>query len=81
MTKNVFLLNTHQHKEPVRSIKVNIETKPAKLITQVAVFYKAIQDGFCTYIGLEIKPCQLGSRIQDMEAEWRLKVIADLISW
>ena len=24
---------------------------------------------------LEIKPCELGSRIRDMEAEWRLRVI------
>jgi hypothetical protein len=24
---------------------------------------------------LEIKPCGLGSRIRDMEAEWRLRVI------
>ena len=30
---------------------------------------------------LEIKPCGLGSRIRDMEAEWRLKVKTDLISW
>ena len=29
---------------------------------------------------LEIKPFGLGSRIRDMEAEWRLKVITDLIS-
>ena len=29
---------------------------------------------------LEIKPCGLGSRIRDMEAEWRLKFITDLIS-
>ena len=34
-----------------------------------------------TYQKLEIKPCGLGSRIWDMEAEWRLKVITDLISW
>ena len=33
------------------------------------------------YILLEIKPCGLGSRIRDMEAEWRLKVITDLFSW
>ena len=33
------------------------------------------------YEVLEIKPCGLGSRIRDMEAEWRLKVITDLISW
>ena len=33
------------------------------------------------YIILEIKPFGLGSRIRDMEAEWRLKVITDLISW
>ena len=33
------------------------------------------------YITLEIKPCGHGSRIPDMEAEWRLKVITDLISW
>ena len=26
------------------------------------------------YTTLEIKPCGLGSRIRDMEAEWRLKV-------
>ena len=26
---------------------------------------------------LEIKPCGLGSRIRDMEAEWRLRVITD----
>ena len=26
---------------------------------------------------LEIKPCGIGSRIRDMEAEWRLKVITD----
>ena len=32
------------------------------------------------YITLEMKPCGLGSRILDMEAEWRLKVITDLIS-
>ena len=30
---------------------------------------------------LEIKPCGLGSRIQDMDVEWRLKVMTDLISW
>ena len=30
---------------------------------------------------LEIRPCGLGSRIRDMQAEWRLKVITDLISW
>ena len=30
---------------------------------------------------LEIKPCGLGSRIRDVEAEWRLRVITDLISW
>ena len=30
---------------------------------------------------LEIKPCGLGSRIRDTEAEWRLKVITDLISY
>ena len=33
------------------------------------------------YLELEIKPYGLGSRIQDMEAEWRLKGIIDLISW
>ena len=32
------------------------------------------------YSYLEIKPCRLGSGIQDTEAEWRLKVITDLIS-
>ena len=30
---------------------------------------------------LEIKPWGLDSRIQGMEAEWRLKVITDVISW
>ena len=30
---------------------------------------------------LEIKPCGLGSRIGDMEAEWRLRVITDKTSW
>ena len=34
-----------------------------------------------SYEILEIKPCGLGSRIRDMEAEWRLKVITDRISW
>ena len=29
----------------------------------------------------EIKLYVLGSRIRDMEAEWRLKAITDLISW
>ena len=33
------------------------------------------------YVTLEIKPCGLGSRIWNMEAEWMLKVINDLISW
>ena len=33
------------------------------------------------YITLEIKPCGLGSKIRDMEAEWRLRVITDLIYW
>ena len=34
------------------------------------------------YKKLEIKPpSELGSRIRDMEAEWRLRVITDLISW
>ena len=36
----------------------------------------------CIYILmylLEIKPCGLGSRIR--EAEWRLKVIIDIIPW
>ena len=33
------------------------------------------------YTKLEIKPCWLGSRIGDMEAEWRLRVITGLISW
>ena len=28
---------------------------------------------------VEIKPCGLGSRIRDMEAEWRLRVITDLL--
>ena len=37
--------------------------------------------GLCNIGLLEIKPCGLGSRIPDMEAEWRLKVITDLISW
>ena len=37
-----------------------------------------INKHLCT---LNIKPCGLGSRIRDMEAEWRLKVINDLISW
>ena len=26
---------------------------------------------------IEIKPCELGSRIRDIEAEWRLKFITD----
>ena len=30
---------------------------------------------------LEIKPCRLCSRIRDVEAERRLKVITDLTSW
>ena len=30
---------------------------------------------------LEIKPWGLDSRIQGMEAEWRLKVMTDVISW
>ena len=30
---------------------------------------------------LFIHSCGLGSRISDMEAEWRLKVITDLISY
>ena len=30
---------------------------------------------------LEIKPCGLGSRIRDVEAEWRLRVITDNILW
>ena len=34
-----------------------------------------------SFLALEIKPCRLGSRIRDMEAEWSLKVINDLISW
>ena len=29
----------------------------------------------------EIKPYGIGSRVRDMKAEWRLKVITDLISW
>ena len=33
------------------------------------------------YFILEINPCGLGFRIQDMEAEWRLRVITDKISW
>ena len=33
------------------------------------------------YKELEIKSCWLGSRIRNIEAEWRLKVIIDLISW
>ena len=33
------------------------------------------------YNALEIKPCGLGSRVRDMEDEWRLRVITDLISW
>ena len=37
--------------------------------------------GFLIMKKLEIKPCGLGSRIRDMEAEWRLKVITDLISY
>ena len=36
---------------------------------------------FVYYGKLEIKPCGLGSRNQDMKAEWRLKVITDFISW
>ena len=36
---------------------------------------------FLTQTLLEIKPYRLGSRIQDFEAEWRLRVISDLISW
>ena len=32
------------------------------------------------YVSNEIKPCGLGFRIPDMEAEWRLKVITALIS-
>ena len=31
------------------------------------------------FVKLEIKPCGLGYRIGDMEAEWRLRVITDLI--
>ena len=30
-----------------------------------------------TYVILEIKPCGLGSKIRDMEAEWMLRVITD----
>ena len=45
-----------------------------------------VQPFYCGFKGmcivlLEIKPCGLGSRIRDMEAEWRLKVINDLISY
>ena len=29
------------------------------------------------YEVLEIKPCGLGTRIRDMEAKWRLRVITD----
>ena len=36
---------------------------------------------YCIYVVLEIKPCGLGSRIWDTEAEWRLKFLTDLISW
>ena len=33
------------------------------------------------YIGLEIKSFGLGTRIRDMEAEWRMRVITNNISW
>ena len=32
------------------------------------------------FLEIVVKICRLGSRIRDMEAEWRLKVITDLIS-
>ena len=32
------------------------------------------------YMILEIKPCVLGFKIQDKEADWKIKVITDLIS-
>jgi hypothetical protein len=43
-------------------------------------FFDKINLIFFLLIKIEIKPCGLGSRIREMEAEWRLKVITDLIS-
>ena len=45
----------------------------------ILIFKSKIQ--FLSLEKLEIKPCELGSRIRDMEAEWRLKVITDFISY
>ena len=42
---------------------------------------KTFDNGISAYQKLEIKPFRLGSRIWDMEAKWRLRVIADTISW
>ena len=45
------------------------------------IFFQPISKWVYTYTTLEIKPCGLGSRVWDMEAELRLKGITDLISW
>ena len=57
-----------------------------QLSLQLQIFSIQMDVNPCTPVNtimllLEIKPCGLGSCIRDMEAEWRLKVITDLISW
>ena len=36
------------------------------------VLFSIFDGSFVHILALEIKPCGLGSRIRDMEAEWRL---------
>ena len=38
-------------------------------IPQKKYFYEFVAKSFLFYLALEIKPCGLGSRIRDMEAE------------
>ena len=57
-----------------------IFSEGAFLVLLILVFLVQDNDNLNNLSTLEIKPCRLVSRIRDMEAEWRLKVLTDLIS-
>ena len=57
-----------------------IFSEGAFLVLLILVFLVQDNDNLNNLSTLEIKPYGLDFRIRDMEAEWRLKVLTDLIS-
>ena len=84
MSKTVYIFNKRKQMQHLDFIFVHIILSYFILFKKIYymiifhfIFFRYLFIFFCL---LEIKPCRHGSRIRDMEAEWRLEVITGLIS-